>query len=159
MWYHWSYIYVALNHWCCPRFWCMWNNFDGFVQDCSISSALALKILQSCTKLSIWPQERLTTAHISIRWWCCAYDNAFQVLLWYWWGNVRETQHWRINYVSLASTNQYIQEILLVSEITITTTVIRFMLTLYVSSCNIMFRFVRLSCIWQVPVRIYNHTC
>ena len=93
--YHWSYIYVALNHWWCPRFWCMWNNFDGFVQDCSISSALALEILQSCTKLSIWPQERLTTAHISIRWWCSAYDNAFQVLLWCWWGNARETQHRR----------------------------------------------------------------
>ena len=27
---------------------------DGSVQDCSISSVLALEILQSCTKLSIW---------------------------------------------------------------------------------------------------------
>ena len=27
---------------------------DGFVQDCSKSSALAMELLQSCIKLSIW---------------------------------------------------------------------------------------------------------
>ena len=30
------------------------SHFDGLVQDCSISSALAMEILQSCTKPSIW---------------------------------------------------------------------------------------------------------
>ena len=29
-------------------------NIDGLVQDCSISSALAMKLLQSCTKPSVW---------------------------------------------------------------------------------------------------------
>ena len=29
------------------------NDYDGLVQDCSISSAIAMEILQSCTKLSI----------------------------------------------------------------------------------------------------------
>ena len=32
----------------------VYSHFDGFVQDCSISSALALEILQFCTKSSIW---------------------------------------------------------------------------------------------------------
>ena len=27
-----------------------WNKFDGLVQNCSISSALAMEILQSCTE-------------------------------------------------------------------------------------------------------------
>ena len=31
----------------------LWN-VDGFLQDCSIASALALEILQSYTKPSIW---------------------------------------------------------------------------------------------------------
>ena len=31
-----------------------WKNIDGLVQDCSISIANALEILQSCTKPSIW---------------------------------------------------------------------------------------------------------
>ena len=30
------------------------NHIDGFVQDCSISSALAMEILHSCTKPAIW---------------------------------------------------------------------------------------------------------
>ena len=29
-------------------------DIDGLMQDCSISSALAMEILQSCTKSSIW---------------------------------------------------------------------------------------------------------
>ena len=32
-----------------------WHNIDGLVQDCSNSNALALELLQSCTKPSIWP--------------------------------------------------------------------------------------------------------
>ena len=32
-------------------------NLDGLEQDCSISSANALEILQSCTKLSVWSQN------------------------------------------------------------------------------------------------------
>ena len=31
-----------------------WRLVDGLVQDCSISSAIAMEILQSCTKPSIW---------------------------------------------------------------------------------------------------------
>ena len=31
--------------------------FDGSVQDCSISSALAMEILQSCTEPSTWNQS------------------------------------------------------------------------------------------------------
>ena len=31
-----------------------WDHFDGLAQHCSISSALAVKILQSCIKPSIW---------------------------------------------------------------------------------------------------------
>ena len=35
--------------------WCTWSsNMDGLVQDCSIPSALAMEILQLCTKLSIY---------------------------------------------------------------------------------------------------------
>ena len=34
------------------------NHIDGFVQDCSISSALSMEILQSCTKPSIWLCQR-----------------------------------------------------------------------------------------------------
>ena len=32
----------------------LWLHIDGFVQDCSISSALAMEILQTCTKPSIY---------------------------------------------------------------------------------------------------------
>ena len=32
----------------------VWHNGDGLVEDCSISSAIALEILQSCTKSSMW---------------------------------------------------------------------------------------------------------
>ena len=39
------------------------NHFNGFVQDCSISTANALEILQSCTKPSIWCY--LVTTNIS----------------------------------------------------------------------------------------------
>ena len=35
------------------------HHFDGFVQDCNNSSALAMELLQSCTKLSIWNELRL----------------------------------------------------------------------------------------------------
>ena len=31
----------------------VWNHFDGLVQDCSNSSALAMELLLSCTKPSI----------------------------------------------------------------------------------------------------------
>ena len=31
-----------------------WDDIDGLVQDCSISSALAMEILQSCTKPLMW---------------------------------------------------------------------------------------------------------
>ena len=43
------------------------SNIDGLVQDCSISSALAMEILQSCTKLSIREARsglRLKTLHM-----------------------------------------------------------------------------------------------
>ena len=30
------------------------DNFDGLVQDCSNSSALAMELVQSCTEPSIW---------------------------------------------------------------------------------------------------------
>ena len=39
---------------------------DGLVQDCSISSALALEILQSCIKPSIWLCENLPTPYYMI---------------------------------------------------------------------------------------------
>ena len=35
-------------------------HIDGLVQDCSISSALAMEILQSCTKPS-WPTDQGNT--------------------------------------------------------------------------------------------------
>ena len=35
------------------------NEIDGLVQDCSISSALAMETLQSCTKLSIYSYVQL----------------------------------------------------------------------------------------------------
>ena len=34
-------------------------HFDGLVQDCSVSSALAIKILQSCTKPPIYTYRNL----------------------------------------------------------------------------------------------------
>ena len=36
----------------CPHSW--WHHFGGLVQDCSISSALAMEILQSCSKQLTW---------------------------------------------------------------------------------------------------------
>ena len=48
---------LKLGHWSVqhPMELCRWNNLyiDGLMQDCSISSALAMEILQCCTKLSI----------------------------------------------------------------------------------------------------------
>ena len=35
----------------------LWCHIDGLVQDCSNSSVLAVDLLQSCTKLSIWRHE------------------------------------------------------------------------------------------------------
>ena len=39
--------------------------FDGLVQDCSISIALAMEILQSCTKPSIWHMHLILEAYES----------------------------------------------------------------------------------------------
>ena len=39
------------------------KHFDGLVQDCSISSALAMEILQSCTKPLIYFPEMLNYIH------------------------------------------------------------------------------------------------
>ena len=41
-------MFHPLSSWCCNRY-----HADGLVQDCSISSALAMEILQSCTKPSM----------------------------------------------------------------------------------------------------------
>ena len=46
---------VKSNH---PQFiWLCEQYIDGLVQDCSISSANALEILQSCTKTSIYSKK------------------------------------------------------------------------------------------------------
>ena len=45
----------------------VWRFIDGLVQDCSISAANALEILQSCTEPSIWDQTlviQLQTYHL-----------------------------------------------------------------------------------------------
>ena len=49
---HWRYCSLALSHWCV---WCTCY-VDSLVLDCSISSANALEILQSCTKplMCVW---------------------------------------------------------------------------------------------------------
>ena len=39
------------------------QHFDGLVQDCSNSSALAMELLQSCTKASIWYQQYFSMVH------------------------------------------------------------------------------------------------
>ena len=48
--------------------WLLHCHFDDLVQDCSNSSALAMELLQSCTKPSIWHSSNQTkhkdTAHI-----------------------------------------------------------------------------------------------
>ena len=47
VWIYWMSCVICLNILC--------NEYiDGLVQDCSISSALAMEILQSCTKPLIW---------------------------------------------------------------------------------------------------------
>ena len=65
---HWSYYNLAPSHWCvlpqsllCCVQYCVVLDHDirGLVQDCSISIANALELLQSCTKPSIW-WDRLT---------------------------------------------------------------------------------------------------
>ena len=52
LWYflriYWQYTIVYIFSWF------LYHYIDGLVQDCSISSALAMEILQSCTKPSIW---------------------------------------------------------------------------------------------------------
>ena len=68
---HWRYCSLTLSY-PFPK-WCLMisenvffinqrgeNHVDGLVQDCSISSANALEILQSCTKLSICNFEVIT---------------------------------------------------------------------------------------------------
>ena len=45
-----------------PGKWVPGHHIDGLVQDCSISIALATKILQSCTKPSIWSVPKDYTA-------------------------------------------------------------------------------------------------
>ena len=48
--------------------WCKYKNhdIDGLVQDCSMFSALAMEILQSCTKPSIWLRlySLVSTLHV-----------------------------------------------------------------------------------------------
>ena len=39
---------------------------DGLVQDCSISSVLAMELLQSCTKPSIWHWYKIRDPHIPL---------------------------------------------------------------------------------------------
>ena len=38
-----------------------YNDIDGLAQDCSNSSALAMELMQSCAKPSIWSWDRLET--------------------------------------------------------------------------------------------------
>ena len=40
----------------CNAWYCTWHDINGLVQDCSNSSALAMELLQSCIKPSIWAQ-------------------------------------------------------------------------------------------------------
>ena len=48
-------ITAVISHETPPKHaWCPMNYIDGSVQDCSNSSALALELLQSCRKPSIW---------------------------------------------------------------------------------------------------------
>ena len=42
-------------------------DFNGLVQDCSISSALAMEILQSCTKLSIYSLRQSLTICVTAK--------------------------------------------------------------------------------------------
>ena len=56
--FHFGYLRLLLLQ--CRISFILWSNLkksnsNGLVQDCSISSALATEILQSCTKLSICP--------------------------------------------------------------------------------------------------------
>ena len=51
---------------------------NGFVQDCSISSALALEILQSCTKPSIY---RWYFVCLVMVWYCSVLSQTFTVTL------------------------------------------------------------------------------
>ena len=43
-------------------------NFDGLVQDCRNSSALAMELLQSCTKPSIWSAQHYTFSTVCAVW-------------------------------------------------------------------------------------------
>ena len=47
--------------------WGNWKIYHGLVQDCSISSTLAMEILQSCIKLSIWNNQCIQ-AYFSQNW-------------------------------------------------------------------------------------------
>ena len=56
-WFHHPDPRCSFNHTTFRLYWHVrtyYNNFDGLVQDCSISIANAMEILQSCTKPSIW---------------------------------------------------------------------------------------------------------
>ena len=51
LWETFMYFWTGLQ--CCILLWFLYDYLDGLVQDCSISSANALEILQSCTEPSI----------------------------------------------------------------------------------------------------------
>ena len=44
---------------------CLWSSFNGLAQDCSITIANALEILQSCTKPSIWTKNEKDPSRIA----------------------------------------------------------------------------------------------
>ena len=80
---------------------CRWVNLagggdiDGLVQDCSNSSALAMELLQCCTKPSIYTSHHMKHVHsFTFALFCCSYKTIFYIenleLLWYqlchhWW--------------------------------------------------------------------------
>ena len=50
----WIYMSEYSFRWVCKTHTSWWHKIDGLVQDCSISSALAMEILQFCTKPLKW---------------------------------------------------------------------------------------------------------
>ena len=56
--------YQLMSTWWLQMSWC---HINGLVQDCSISSAVAMEILQSCTKPSIWAPSNQQP----LCWWEC----------------------------------------------------------------------------------------
>ena len=58
--------------------WPCLQNIDGLVQDCSNSDALAMELLQSCTKPSIWLSKEKTIKHIT----CIFHEDAGQMGVW-----------------------------------------------------------------------------